>query len=455
MESAISVVHGLAESTAFPVLKAFISIPALSPLFDPQWQSSGLIEKVVDLMRNWALSLEIEGLRCEVVRGEEHPPLLYMDVEGSLSTVLLYGHLDKQPAGPGWSQDPYTPVLAHNYLYGRGSADDGYALTSMLLAIKACQTLGKPHHHCILILENEEESGSPHLISTLQSLHLDTPALVLCLDTGAGDYEHLWSAESLRGLLRFDLTAKVMEREVHSGTAGGVVASPWAVLVELLDRLEDAETGNIRLNALYAGNVPEQYARTVDSLVAVAGRIEGFESVAKLDSDLVQLSLNYLNRPFLTVTGLDGAPPLSSASSVMLPSLTIVCSIRLPPTVSGSTAEQAIRSALLTNPPHNAEITISNLHVDEGWAMTLLPAGLVQTCEEAAGLYFGREPRSAGRGGSIPFVKALQQLFPGTSVLLWGAAGPDSSPHGPDERLNLPYYERVTCCLAYLLQAQW
>lgn len=450
-----ALVHSLTFSSALPVLKAFIQIPALSPLFDPQWQSHGLIEETVELMRNWVLSLGIEGLKWEVVRGLDSPPLLYVEIEGCLSTVLMYGHLDKQPAGPGWSQDPYTPVVVQDYLYGRGSADDGYALTSMLLAIKACQTLGKPHHRCILILENEEESGSPHLISTLQSLNLSPPALVLCLDTGAGDYDHLWSAASLRGLLRFELTAKVLEREVHSGTAGGVVASPWAVLMELLDRLEDAETGEIRLKALYASNSPDQYRHTVDSLVAVSSRIESFQPVAALDTDLVQLSLNWLNRPSLTITGLNGAPPLASASSVLLPSLTLVCSIRLPPTVPGSTAEQAIRAALLTNPPHKAQVTISNLHVDEGWAMKDLPESLVQTCEEAARLYFGSEPRSAGRGGSIPFVKALQRLFPAASVLLWGAAGPDSAPHGPDERLNLPYYERVTCCLAYLLQAQW
>lgn len=455
MESAAAVVHYLAETSALPALMEFIRVPALSPLFDSQWKSSGLIEKALEVMLKWALSLQIQGLKHEVVRGNDHPPLLYLEVEGTLSTILLYGHLDKQPAGSGWSRDPYDPVIAEGYLYGRASADDGYALTSMLLAIKTCQELGQPHHHCVAILENEEESGSPHLIPILQSLHIDSPALVLCLDTGAGDYEHLWSAESLRGVLRFDLTAKVMEREMHSGTAGGVVPSPWSVLMELLERLEDAETGRIRLEALNAPIQSDQYTRTVDSLIAVTSRLESIKPTLQLDPDIVQLSLNCVNRPSLTVTGLDGAPTLTSASSVMLPALTIVCSIRLPPAVCGNVAVEAVKAALLVNPPHNAEITMSNVHVDEGWAMSPLPAGLVQASESAARLYFGSQPRSAGRGGSIPFVKALQQLFPAASVLLWGAAGPDSSPHGPDERLNLAYYERVTCCLANLLQAQW
>lgn len=447
-------VQQLIDSSALPALMEFVRVPSVSPLFAPDWRQTGLINQAMDVMVNWTKSLDIQGLTLDVITGDDHPPLLFIDISGEAPAILLYGHMDKQPAGPGWTTDPYTPTVSSGYLYGRGSADDGYALTSMLVAIKACQLLSKPHHHCVILIENEEESGSPHLIPIINTLkdRIIDPELVVCMDIGAGDYGHLWSAESIRGLMRFDLNIRTATREMHSGTGGGVVPSPWTVLMELLSRVEDAETGEIKVKELCAEVSPEMYARTVGGLVTVREKLDSFQSLVKVEQDLVQCGLNYTNRPTLTITGLDGAPSLSHASSVLLPALTVRCSIRLPPTVQGSTATAAMERVLLASKPYHSTVTVTNMHVDEGWCMSPLPGKIVSKCNEAAALYFGNEPLSAGRGGSIPFVKPLQQLFPSASVLLWGAAGPDSSPHGPNERLNLSYYHKLTCCLQYLLE---
>ena len=191
--------------TIVPELVEYIKIPNKSPHFDADWAGHGYMEDAVKLIAAWCRRQNIRGMTLDVVRLEGRTPLIFMEIEGhNEDTVLLYGHLDKQPEMVGWDEGlgPWKPVIKGDKLYGRGGADDGYAAFSSLTALMALQEQGIAHARCVVIIEACEESGSydlPHYIDYLRD-RLGTPSLVVCLDSGAGNYEQLWITPSLRGI---------------------------------------------------------------------------------------------------------------------------------------------------------------------------------------------------------------------------------------------------------------
>ena len=239
-------------TSVVPVLHEYIAIPALSPMFDAAWSDTGYLAAAVALLRDWASSRSIAGLQVGLHQLTGRTPVLVCEIAAfgvgtSSDTVLLYGHLDKQPEMTGWRHDlgPWLPVREGDRLYGRGGADDGYALFSALTAIEAVQSCGGSHHRCLVIIEASEESGSPDLPAHIEALvdRIGTPSLVVCLDSGSLDYERLWVTTSLRGIAGGVLRVDVLSEGVHSGSASGVVPSSFRVVRQLLDRVEDSETG--------------------------------------------------------------------------------------------------------------------------------------------------------------------------------------------------------------------
>ena len=243
-------------------LQEYIRIPNKSPLFDPQWHSRGYMEQAVEQFSRWARALDIPGLDLDVVRLPGRTPLLFMDIPGqSDDCVLLYGHLDKQPEMTGWRQGlgPWQPVIEGDRLYGRGGADDGYAMFAALTAIAALKQQHQSLARCVVIIEACEESGSFDLPFYIEALseRIGNPGLVICLDSGCGNYDQLWCTTSLRGLAGGTLSVEVLSEGVHSGDASGVVPSSFRILRCLLDRLENAETGRILPDEFHV-DVPEQ-----------------------------------------------------------------------------------------------------------------------------------------------------------------------------------------------------
>ena len=166
------------------------------------------MDRAVELLAGWARAQPIpDGATLEVVRlGEPHAGDLHRGpgTGGRRDdTVLLYGHLDKQPEMTGWARasGPWTPVIEGDKLYGRGGADDGYAVFASLTAIHLLQEQKRPHARCVVLIEACEESGSYDLPAYIEHLapRIGTPSLVVCLDSGCGNYEQLWCTTSLRG----------------------------------------------------------------------------------------------------------------------------------------------------------------------------------------------------------------------------------------------------------------
>ena len=121
--------HDHWDNSVVPELIDYIRIPNKSPAFDPNWQTNGFIEKVVTQFTDWIKKQNLSGLQLNVIRLPERTPLIYIEIDGNCeNTVLLYGHLDKQPEMIGWRDGlgPWDPVLDDDKLYGRGGADDGF-----------------------------------------------------------------------------------------------------------------------------------------------------------------------------------------------------------------------------------------------------------------------------------------------------------------------------------------
>jgi len=445
-------------------LHEYIAIPCVSVHFDPEWRANGHLDRAVELARQWCTAREIAGLTVEVLELPGRTPVLLCEVPASghaspHDTVLLYGHLDKQPEMTGWRDDlgPWTPVLEGDRLYGRGGADDGYAVFASLLAIEAAQRAGIAHTRCIVLIETSEESGSPDLPAHLDALRdrIGTPSLVLCLDSGCLDHDRMWVTTSLRGLVAGTLRVDILSEGVHSGDASGVVPSSFRIARQLLERLEDSHTGRILLEALHV-DIPTdrqlQAARTADDF-DIATHFPFVDGAGPMVTDPTEQLLARTWWPTLSVTGVDGIPPVASAGNVLRPSTSLHLSIRIPPTCDHDAALTAVAECLTTDPPYGARVQFLDGHAGPGWNAPTFAPWLDEALAEASGAVFGAPHAAFGEGGSIPFMGMLGEMFPEAQFVIAGVLGPGSNAHGPNEFLHVPTGRRLTSCLALLLGA--
>ena len=460
----ISFVSSAIDSSALPALLDFVRVPSVSPGFDPDWQSKGFIQQAQDILLNWVRSQAVSGLTCELITHPNTPPVVYLEVPATspgLPTVLLYGHMDKQPAFTGWSEfcGPYEPVVKDGVLYGRGCVDDGYAVTSAVLAVKAVQEQGLPHGKVVIVLENEEESDSDNLLANLETIKAKAGPvnLIVCLDSGSADFNRLWATSSLRGYVEFQLTVQVLDKGVHSGNSSGIVPSSFRIITQLLNRVEDPATGRILLPEMHAKLTADQHERT-NALAKFAGdflyqRFPFVPGAQPMTDDLSELLLNELLRPTLSVTGASGLPETSSAGNVLLPFTTLKLSFRTPPGVDEEAALQRVTQVLTAHPPYGAQVTVTRASAGKGWGLRPLSKWLKEALGSASKAVFGTEEMYCGEGGSIPLMRNLQDLYPEADFLVTGVLGPQSNAHGPDENLNIAYYKQFTACIALVLQA--
>jgi len=442
-----------------PALTDYIRIPNKSPAFDPDWVSHGHMERAVDLLEAWARGRlpVLPGATLEVVRLEGRTPVILIEVPGDIDdTVLLYGHLDKQPEMTGWSEGlgPWTPVLRGDRLYGRGGADDGYAMFGALSALLALRDQGVTHARCVILIEACEESGSydlPAYVDHLQA-RIGDPSLVVCLDSGCGNYDQLWLTTSLRGMIAGVLRVDVLTEGVHSGDASGVVPSSFRILRRLLSRLEDEATGEILPPELHADIPPERVAQARIAAEALGAEVYAkFPFVAGMkpvSTDLVDLILNRSWRPQLAIIGIDGIPSPGDAGNVLRPYTAAKLSLRLPPTLDADDAAVFVKALLERDPPYGASVSFTGDKSGSGWHAPPLAPWLGEAIERASLDAFGRGAAMMGEGGSIPFMGMLGEKFPKAQFVITGVLGPHSNAHGPNEFLHLPTGKKVSAVVA-------
>ncbi len=447
-----------------PELIEYIKIPNKSPHFDVDWLEHGYMEDAVQQIFNWSRAQDVKGMTLEIVRLEGRTPLIFMEIPArgearSDDTILMYGHLDKQPEMTGWADGlgPWIPVIKDEKLYGRGGADDGYATFSSLAAIMAVQRQGLPHARIVVIIEACEESGSYDLPFYIEHLEqrIGEPSLVICLDSGAGNYEQLWLTVSLRGMVAGTLRADVLKEGVHSGYASGVVPSSFRVLRQLLSRIEDENTGKVLPEYLYA-EIPEQRLQQTRAMADALGDsiwqaypfIDGVESMA---DNNVERILNRTWRPALSYTGIGGIPELDSAGNVLRPYTALKLSMRLPATVDGDAATQALKETLEANPPSNARVSFEADQAASGWNAPEIAPWLHASLEKGSQGSYGRSVMYMGEGGTIPFMAMLGDYFPQAQFMITGVLGPKSNAHGPNEFLHIPFARKLTTCVAQVI----
>jgi acetylornithine deacetylase/succinyl-diaminopimelate desuccinylase-like protein len=420
------------------------------------------MELAVELISNWCSKQEIRGLQLEVVRLPGRTPLIFMEVPAfgeptsRDATLLLYGHLDKQPEMEGWRDGlgPWLPVIEGDKLYGRGGADDGYAAFASLTALAALQRECIAHCRAVIIIEACEESGSYDLPFYIEALgdRIGNPDLVVCLDSGCGNYDQLWSTTSLRGMVSGVLSVVVLSEGVHSGDASGIVPSSFRVLRQLLARIDDPDTG-LLLESSYQAEIPQQRVTQAREAAQALGN-EVFAKFPFVDAmqpakgALHELILNRTWRGALSVTGADGLPDVGSAGNVLRPSTSVKLSLRLPPSVDANLAATRLREMLEADPPYGARVRFELESLANGWNAPPVADWLVAAVNAASNRHFDRDAIYMGEGGSIPFMGMLGEKFPQAQFLITGVLGPGSNAHGPNEFLHIPTGKRLTACVA-------
>jgi acetylornithine deacetylase/succinyl-diaminopimelate desuccinylase-like protein len=458
------------DSDLVPRLVEYVKVPAKSPAFDADWAAHGYLAQVIKEAHAWAAAQDIAGMKLEIVTLDGRTPCIFFDVPatggvGQSRSVLFYGHLDKQPEMTGWRADlgPWKPVIEEGKLYGRGAADDGYAIYSALTVIAALDAQRSARPRCVGIIESCEESGSPDLPAYLELLapRLGDVALVVGLDSGCGNYDQLWVTTSLRGLAGGVLTVEVLSEGVHSGNASGIVPSSFRIARQLLNRIDDPATGRVLDASLHAPVPPERLTQA-----QAAGAILGEQvwnqfpwvgcshgadahlHAMPTTTDPVEAILARTWRPALSVTGAAGLPSIDQAGNVLRPKTTLKLSVRLPPTVDGEHATHVLKQLLERDPPYNARVSFEADWAASGWNAPVTAPWLERALNDASHAVFGRAAGWLGEGGTIPFMAMLGAQFPRAQFLITGVLGPQSNAHGPNEFLHIPYAKKLTAAVA-------
>jgi len=450
------------DTEILPTISRYIEIPNESPEFDEKWRENGHMQRAVSLVQEWVQRQNISQSKLEVFFPPDRTPLLLLEVNGTApgDPILLYGHLDKQPGLDGWNPglDPWKPVNKNGRLYGGGGADDGYAIFAVVSAIKALQQQNASYPRLVTMIECCEESGSfdlPYYVDQLAP-RIGTPGLVICLDSGCGNYDQLWSTASLRGVMVADLTVSILREGVHSGDASGIVPSSFRILRHVLNRLEDSATGKILPPWLHAEIPPNRIAeakRTAEVLgKAVYDHFPLVQGATPMNSDPVELVLNRTWRPTLSITGQAGMPDLRQAGNVLRAYTTLRLSLRLPPTLKADGLDGKLKQLLESDPPYGAHVRVDNIGVAAGWEAPTLAPWLDQAIEKASTTFFGKSACSFGEGGSIPFMGMLGEKFPKAQFLITGVLGPESNAHGPNEFLEINTAKNLTASVASVIQ---
>ena len=451
------------ESSILPSLSDLIRIKALSPLFEPNWAEMGELDATIDLFCQWLDDQGIEGISYEKHRIGELSPVLIVTIEGTgPGEVIFYSHLDKQPSKAElWSEGlhPLKAVRRDPWLYGRGSVDDGYGGYLCATSVRLLQEAGAPHPRCTMIIETCEESGSFDLPPYLEALaeQLGDPDMVVVLDSGGPDYDHVWMTESLRGLVSGTLSVKVSHEGIHSGNSGGSIPSSFRIQRILLDRVEDSSSGKVTIPEMHV-EIPEEVWENAIALREIVGEsiweqfptVQTLRQVSETTEDMI-VAMNW--EPTLSIIGADGIPSVKDAGNVLRTNTDLKLSFRIPPGVDSEFAIVRAKEILEQDPPYGAEVTFTPDSCADGFYAPPLDGPISEAINEASMELTGLPPLATWTGGTIPFMAMMQGKYPEAMFLCTGTSGPGNNAHGPDEKLHIPSSKRLTVALSATIAA--
>ena len=434
-------------------LVQLVRIPSISSSPDHRDSARACAEAVARLLG----AAGLENVRLETI-GDSPAYVVgdWLHCPGS-PTVLLYAHHDVQPPGivEHWTSDPWEPSERDGRLYGRGTADDKAGIVLHAAAVRAwLDATGALPCNVKILVEGEEEIGSPHLLAYLAANHEDLAAdLIVLADTGMFDVGVPALTCSLRGIANVDVRVRALEGPVHSGTGGGLAPDPAMGLAKMLATLVDAR-GEIAFDGAHDGlepPTPAERARMAAlpagvDIRALVGLLPGVEVVG--DTSFTPYERGRL-RPSLTVIGFD-SHPIEGSSNQIVSEAAARISIRLGPGQDPDHVVSRLRSHLERVVPWGLELTATPVHGAPAWRC--LPEGpAFDAARRAFSEAFGTEPPVVGEGGSIPFVGPFAEAYGGIPALLYGPADHHSATHGEDESVHLDTLLRLVEAEALLL----
>lgn len=439
----------------------YVRIPNLSPNFDPEWSTNGNQEKATTHLLDWVNKQGVKGLKAELIQESGRTSIIFMEVAaqgGSTKNHFMYGHFDKQPHFTGWAEGlgPTTPVIKGDRLYGRGGADDGYAIYACIAGIKAVQAQNRPHARIVIIIEGSEESGSPDLVPYLNKLkdRIGTPDIVFCLDSGCLDYDTLWITTSLRGVVMADFHVEVMEEAVHSGSGGGIAPDSFMIIRNILDRIENSTTGEV--DKVFQVEIPKHRVEEMEQVAKYLGKgvydkVKLLPGVKPTSDNHVQVLKNSTWMPSCTIIGASGFPPHKTAGNVLRASTDVRLSVRLPPTKDGNEGKDQLVKMFTENPPFNAKVENTFSFGATGFNSKAFSEKLRGSLDHCSQKLWGKPSMLFGEGGSIPFMNSLLQQFPSCEFVVVGVLGPESNAHSVNEFLHIPYCKKIVTTVSYIL----
>lgn len=429
-------------------LEALVRIPSVSADPDRVADLRACAERVRELF-------EGAGLSAEILEVPDAPSVVLATrpaPEGA-PTVLLYAHYDVQPTGDleGWTTPPFEPTERDGRLHGRGASDDKSGIATHLGALRALSALGtlgtmgaEPAVGITVIVEGEEELGSPHAAALLERYgdRLEADAIVIA-DSEHWAVGHPALTTSLRGLVDATVEVRTLRAAVHSGQFGGAAPDAITALSRLIATLHD-DRGNCAIAGLIEAATPD-----VDldegELRSSAGMLDGVAVVGD-----ASITARLWARPAVSILALD-APRMSEAINQIVPVARAKVSVRLAPGDDPERAMHALVTHLEGHAPWGAQVTVTPgssappfALVERGAAFLAFAGGMADA--------WGRAPAEIGIGGSIPLVAMLAERFPDAAILITGVGDPTSRIHGPDESQDLGELQRSILAEALALR---
>ena len=291
--------------------------------------------------------------------------------------------------------------------------------------VKLLQDMKVPHPRFIFFFETDEESGSAYIMDDIADLEdrIGEPNLIVCLDSGTIDYNYWSMTSTLRGQIKFKMTAEAVKTSVHSGLGSGIVPDMYRVLTDRLATIEDPKTG-MMIQELQA-MIPGKHYVDAEKIVSIKGNelvkeLNFLDNVKPVNDNLFELYLNNTLRPYLTVIGLDGLPPCHSAGNVLNQKLSMVCSCRLSPFTDANEAKEILKKKLLENVPYNCKFDVEIMGAQSGFNAPVFPDHITEMINESSKEVFGKDEVYMHMGGSIPFMGSLTKKFPSSYFMVTG-----------------------------------
>lgn len=435
-------------------LMQFLRIPSIST--DPA--HAGDVRAAAEWL---ARELTDLGFETRIHDTPGHPMVVARSAPGGARSLLFYGHYDVQPVDPLalWDRPPFEPAIedtpSGRVIRGRGASDDKGQLMTFIEAFRAWKAVhGALPSDLILLFEGEEESGSPSLRPFLRD-HAEAlrASLAMICDTGLYADGRPAITTQLRGLVGQEVVIRAADRDLHSGSFGGLAANPIMVLAQALAALKD-ETGRVTLAGFYDGveDLTPELARDWQALdfdaAAFLGRVGLSQPVGEQDRTPLEM---VWNRPTAEINGIAGGYAGDGFKTVLPAEARAKVSFRL----TGRQDPQAIRAAFQD---HVRRFVPADCRVefhDHGAS----PASVMDVSDPAFGLArealsreWGREAAFIGAGGSIPIAGDFKEML-GMDSMLIGFGRDDDRIHSPNEKYDLDSFARGARSWARILAA--